>query len=68
MLLKNKYFMLKLSDSSHTPLLARGFRTPAAHQRKNAGEMGTGARQAESTGGGSCAAGAPVSRYAGPIG
>jgi hypothetical protein len=44
------------------------FCTKAADQRENLGEMGTGAGQAESTGGSAAAAGAPVSRHAGAAG
>src|SRR5216684_2695692 len=44
------------------------FARAAADQRKDAGKMGAGPGQAESSGGGAGSAGAPVSRHAGAAG
>ncbi len=44
------------------------FARAAGDQRKDAGKMGTGQGQAESSGGSAGSAGAPVSRHAGAAG
>jgi len=49
-------------------VFAGGVCAQAADQRKDAGEMGAGEGQAESSGGSTGAAGAPVSRHAGAAG
>src|SRR6266446_738122 len=54
--------------SEDAALLASGLRAQAADQRKNAGKVGAGTREAESSGGGTCAARAQVSGHAGKAG
>jgi hypothetical protein len=59
------------THSGHTKeaaLLASSVCAQIANQRKNAGEVGTGAGETESAGGSAGAAGAEISGYAGAVG
>src|SRR6266404_3604749 len=61
-------FQVYPRDAEKDAVFASGVCEKAADQREDIGKMGTGASQAESSGGSTGSAGAPVSRHIGAAG